>query len=288
MGKGNIETKTYIERNIEMNNGNYAVNCESASKRFKKKKKSGGLRGVFNPDYVTACQDIDISVRKREIFGIIGPNGSGKSTLIRMLSTLLLPDSGHLEVFGMDVTSETMAVRRLINRVSVDASFFKKLSVRENLSYAARLYGVPRKEALERAAEMLEIFGLGKDKLDEPVEDLSRGQQQMVSIARSLLSSPNLLLLDEPTTGLDPHSKRSVQDFVFGVRDDHDTTVVLTSHDMTEVEKLCDRIAFIVGGKIWATGNANQLKEKGGCDTLEDVFVELTGKHYKKKENDSG
>jgi len=255
---------------------NYAVICESASKRFRVE--SGGrFKRLFNPKFNRACRDINLEVKRGEIFGVIGPNGSGKSTLIRMLSTLLLPDSGRMEIFGMDVVEKTLEVRSLINRVSVDAAFFKKLSVRENLSYAARLYGVPRKEALAKAQRMLESFGLGKDKMSQPIEELSRGQQQMVSIARSLLSSPNLLLLDEPTTGLDPHSKRSVQNFVLDVREKHDTTVILTSHDMTEVEKLCDRIAFIMAGKIWAVGTAAQLMIQGGQDSLENVFLELTG-----------
>ncbi len=254
---------------------NYAVKCDGAFKEFRKKGK--GFAGLAGRTRLTAVDDVSFDVKKGEIFGIIGPNGSGKSTLIRMLSTLLLPDRGHLEVFGMDVTVKTMDVRRLINRVSVDASFFKKLSVAENLSFAARLFGISPKVGLKEAEKMLLEFGLSKDKMTQPVEDLSRGQQQMVSIARSLMSNPNLLLLDEPTTGLDPHSKKKVQDFVRKVMNDSDTTVILTSHDMVEVEKLCDRIAFIQGGKIWGQGTACELKQKAGKESLDDVFLHLTG-----------
>jgi len=265
------------------NNGRYAVKCVGATKKFRTEGKMG-LKNIFHPAYSKAVDNVSFVVRHGEIFGVIGPNGSGKSTIIRMLSTLLLPDAGRLEIFGKDVVQHTMDVRRMINRVSVDASFFGKLSVKENLLYAARLYGVPAKDALGKAQEMLAIFGLGKDKMNQPTEDLSRGQQQMVSIARSLLSSPNLLLLDEPTTGLDPKSKLQVQDFVVAVRKDHDTTVILTSHDMNEVEKLCGRIAFIREGKIWACGTAGELKSKAGHKTLEDVFLVLTGDKLTKEE----
>ena len=262
---------------VVMRNNKYAVRCVDTSKRFKKDN-GNKIRSLLKPEFIHACRNISFDVHHREVFGIIGPNGSGKSTLIRMLSTLLLPDSGYLEVFHRDVTKETLAVRQLINRVSVDASFFKKLSVKENLSYAARIYGIDRRVSLERARDILEKFGLKNGKMTEPIENLSRGQQQMVSIARSFMSSPNLLLLDEPTTGLDPQSKRNVQEFVVRVREEHDITVILTSHDMNEVEKLCDRIAFIMDGKIWGIGTASELKDIGGHLTLEDVFLELTGK----------
>jgi len=268
-----------------MFNNGYAVRCEGATKKFRSENKNG-WKGLFKPTYTTAVDDVSFELKTSEIFGIIGPNGSGKSTLIRMLATLLFPDSGKLEVFGNDVTKDTMCVRNLINRVSVDASFFKKLSVRENISYAARLYGVPREEAVEKSEKMLENFGLEKSKFSQPIENLSRGQQQMVSIARSLLSSPNLLLLDEPTTGLDPKSKKMVQDFVLAVRNNNDTTVILTSHDMTEIEKLCKRIAFLKDGKIWGCGTSEELRNKADQQSLEDVFLELTGEEFPDDENE--
>ena len=269
-----------------MNNGKYAVRCVGASKRFRSESQKG-IKSFFKPEYITAVENVTIEVERGEIFGVIGPNGSGKSTLIRMLSTLLLPDSGYLEVFGKNVVEHTLDVRKLINRVSVDASFFKKLSVSENLSYAARLYGVPKSEALEKARGMLKNFGLEEKKMKQSVENLSRGQQQMVSIVRSLLSKPNLLLLDEPTTGLDPKNKKQVQEFILNMRCNHDTTVVLTSHDMDEVEKMCRRIAFIREGKIWACGTSDDLKSKAEQDNLENVFLSLTGEAFPEDENNN-
>ena len=260
---------------------NYAVQCEGAFKEFQKKGKGFKL---FKSEKLVAINDVSFDVKKGNVFGIIGPNGSGKSTIIRMLSTLLLPDRGKLSVFGMDVTKKIIDVQKLINRVSVDASFFKKLSVSENLSFASRLYGISPKDGLEKATQMLLEFGLEEEKITQPVEDLSRGQQQMVSIARSLISDPNLLLLDEPTTGLDPHSKMKVQDFVKKVMKSSDTTVILTSHDMNEVEKLCNSIAFIKDGKIWGQGSAEELKQKAGRKSLEEVFLHLTGVKFDKDE----
>lgn len=256
-----------------------AVRCESAKKAFRTKRKKG-IKSFFEFEYLQAIDDVSFEVSEGEIYGVIGPNGSGKSTLIRMLSTLLLPDEGKIEIFGHDVTRNTLEVRRMINRVSVDASFFKKLSVRENLSYAARIFGVPKKSSLKKAEEIMVDFGLDAKKFDSSVEDLSRGQQQMVSIARSLMSQPRVLLLDEPTTGLDPQSKRKVQKFVKFVCDNEKTTIILTSHDMDEVEKLCERIAFIKDGKIWGQGSAECLKLQAQKTSLEDVFLSLTGEKF--------
>jgi len=241
------------------------------------------LRGREMIKRVTAVDDVSFSVKRREIFGLLGPNGTGKSTLIRLMSTLLLPDAGRIEVFGHDVVAEEAAVKRMINRVSVEASFFKKLSPMENLLYAARLYRVEPSYARERIVEILLTLGLERKTIWAPMEDMSRGMQQKVAIARAFLTSPILLLLDEPTTGLDPHSKRSVQAFVRQMREDHDTTVVLTTHDMHEADALCDRIAIVDRGRIVAMDTPAGLKRLldrrlGAEPTLEDVFLELTGK----------
>ncbi|HTY08521.1 MAG TPA: ABC transporter ATP-binding protein [Candidatus Edwardsbacteria bacterium] len=251
-----------------------AIHCKNIHKHFKKKK-------------VVALRDIDFTVPKGETFGIIGPNGSGKSTLVRILSTLLIPDTGTATVFTHDVVKSPMAVRRMINRVSVDAAFFKKLSAWENLRYAARLYGVPKKEARERTLAILDSMGFPKKRFDEPLEELSRGMQQKVAIARSLFTSPILLLLDEPTTGLDPRSKQEVQEFIRGMKQTTDITVLLTTHDMAEAEALCDRIAIINGGGFVAVDRAVNLREKYGVDDLEAVFMKSTGKEWAEQEEDN-
>ncbi len=244
----------------------------------------GFIRGLMGgvKKQVVALQDISFEVSAGEIFGVLGPNGSGKSTLIRIIATLLIPDAGEVYVFGHNVQTERLLVRRLINRVSVDAAFFKKLSALENLSYAARLYGVQGSTARARMRETLRRLGLAEEKLTVPLEDLSRGMQQKVAVARALLTEPALLLLDEPTTGLDPKSKREVQEFVLEVREKRGTTVVLTSHDMQEVDRLCDRVAILDRGRIVALDTPRGLKEKFGRPegTLEDVFFALTGKDW--------
>src|SRR3990172_2438655 len=151
-------------------------------------------------DLVLAVNRVSLTVRQGEIFGVLGPNGSGKSTLIRLIATLLLPDSGSILVFGYDVVKQAMDVQRMINRVSVEASFFKKLSPMENLVYGARLYGMDGRETRLRVVEILIRLGLEERAIHKPMEQMSRGMQQKVAIARALLSRPRLLLLDEPTT----------------------------------------------------------------------------------------
>jgi ABC-2 type transport system ATP-binding protein len=228
-----------------------------------------------------AVDHVSFSVHAAEIFGVLGPNGSGKSTLIRLIATLLLPDAGSITVFGNDVVSQSMEVQRLINRVSVEASFFKKLSPMENLLYGARLYGMEGKETRQKVVEILTRLGLEKNTIRQPMEEMSRGMQQKVAIARALLSRPRLLLLDEPTTGLDPRSKHEVQAVVRELNELHGTTILLTTHDMGEAEALCHRIAIVDKGKIVALDTPQALKtlipRNGHEPTLEEVFLELTG-----------
>ena len=285
-------------------NGMPAVICDGLRKTFYVKDETlahlpefRGLAGRLKyartkPIPVQAVNNVSFEVAQGEIFGILGPNGSGKSTLIRLIATLLLPDAGTATVFGNDVVADQLAVRRLINRVSVEASFFKKLSSLENLRYAARLYGLEPREATARALDILERLGFDRWKAYGSLENLSRGMQQKVAVARALFTSPVLLLMDEPTTGLDPRSKREVQDFVLEVRKAHDTTVLLTSHDMTEADRLCDRVAFIEEGRFVAVGRPEELKQRyshlqpGGQVTLEDIFLEVTGKHWPGEEDE--
>jgi ABC-2 type transport system ATP-binding protein len=223
---------------------------------------------------VIAVDNVSLNVERGEIFGILGANGSGKSTLIRVISTLLLPDSGAVEVFGLDVTEDELRVKQLINRVSVDAAFFKKLSPMENLLYAGRLYGLGADETRTRGLEILDRLGITRKVAFEPMEEMSRGMQQKVAISRALLTSPILLLLDEPTTGLDPRSKKDVQNLVLAVREEHDATVVLTTHDMDEADRLCDRVAVLDHGQLIAEDTPEHLKASGG--SLEEVFMRLT------------
>src|SRR3989441_1297321 len=235
---------------------------------------------------VHAVDNVTMTVKRREIMGILGANGSGKSTLVRILSTLLIPDTGRVTIFGYDVEKDERMVQRLINRVSVEASFFKKLSPMENLIYAARLYNMPGAEARAKITSILTRLGIKPDRIDRPLENMSRGMQQKVAIARAFLTAPIVLLLDEPTTGLDPRSKIDVQHFVKELREKHDATILITTHDMDEAEALCDRVAILDQGRIVALGRADELKrtvaERMGRNepvTMHEVFMHDTVAH---------
>lgn len=239
---------------------------------------------------VTVLDRATFTVREREIYGVIGANGSGKSTLVRMLSTLMLPDGGTAQVFGLDVVKQAMEVRRLINRVSADPSFFRTMSAMDNLRFFARVYGLPPSAVGARGVEILGRLGLSRSQAQEPMRNLSRGQQQKAAVARAFLTSPVLMLLDEPTTGLDPRSKREVQTFIQEIREEHDACVLVTTHDMEEAEILCDRLCVLSEGRIVAEGTPDELKAsvaaKDGRDrlTMEDVYMEITGRSIEEED----
>src|SRR6058998_1124069 len=229
-------------------------------------------RGRKRRRRVAALEGVTFTIDRGECVAILGPNGSGKSTLVRLLATLLLPDGGSARVFGHDAFRETRAVRRLVNRVSVEASFFKKMSAVENLSYAARFYGLRASETREQIPEILGRVGFPADRRGDPMEHLSRGMQQKVALARALLTAPVLLLLDEPTTGLDPRSKQEVQAFIREVRQRHDSTILLCTHDMKEAEELADRIGLLDRGELLFLEPVDDVKARFDVETLEEAF----------------
>ena len=282
---------SHLLDNIVLDTTQDAVVIEGVSKIFKKDRPLLHWFGKKDEEKdkkreVRAVDDITLTIKHREIVGILGANGSGKSTLIRILSTLLLPDTGTVRIFGYDVVKDERMVQRLINRVSVEASFFKKLSPMENLMYAARLYNMPAAEARSKITSILIRLGIKPDRIGRPLENMSRGMQQKVAIARAFLTSPIVLLLDEPTTGLDPRSKIDVQRFVEELREQHDATILITTHDMDEAEALCDRVAIIVQGKIVALGTTNELKHtvtslmgRDELVSMNEVFMHYTASH---------
>jgi ABC-2 type transport system ATP-binding protein len=227
---------------------------------------------------VAALDGITFTISRGETVAILGQNGSGKSTLIRLLSTLLLPDGGTARVFGYDVFAQPRIVRRLVNRVSVEASFFKKMSAVENLSYAARFYGLAPVATRRDIPRILERVTFPPARRAEPMENLSRGMQQKVALARALLTSPVLLLLDEPTTGLDPRSKLEVQQFIREIRRDHDATILLCTHDLAEAEALADRVGIIDRGRLLALAPVHMLLDEYGSRTLEEAFFAASGR----------
>jgi len=263
-----------------------AVEVHELRKEFRRKdsRKRGEKRGERR--FRVALDGVSFTMEKGETVAILGQNGSGKSTLVRLLSTLLLPDGGYARILGHDVVADHRAVRRVVNRVSVEASFFKKMSAAENLSYAARYYGMTGKETRAKIPEILERVGFPSDRRDEPMEALSRGMQQKVALARALLTSPVVLLLDEPTTGLDPRSKLEVQEFVREIRDSHDSTILLCTHDLAEAEVLADRVGILDRGRLLALESADAIKQRYEAETLEEAFFAATGREFEAEEDE--
>ena len=233
---------------------------------------------------VTALGGVSFDVERGECVAVLGQNGSGKSTLVRLLSTLLIPDGGSARIFGHDAFRETRAVRQMVNRVSVEASFFKKMSAVENLSYAARFYGMRASETRDQIPEILKRVGFPDDRRGDPMEGLSRGMQQKVALARALLTAPILLLLDEPTTGLDPRSKQEVQQFIREVRAEHDASVLLCTHDLAEAETLADRVGILDNGELLCLEPADELKARYSAETLEEAFFAASGHAFENGE----
>jgi ABC-2 type transport system ATP-binding protein len=250
-------------------------------------RKSGRERGFLGRQKrrkVAALKGVSFTMERGETLAILGQNGSGKSTLVRLLSTLLLSDGGTARIFGYDIDQKGGEVRKLVNRVSVEASFFKKMSSEENLGYAARFYGMGRSETREKIPEILTRVGFPADRRGEAMEHLSRGMQQKVALARALLTSPVLLLLDEPTTGLDPRSKLEVQKFIREIRKTHDSTILLCTHDLVEAEALASRIGILDRGELIALAPADELKRRHGVDTLEEAFFAATGRSFEEED----
>lgn len=294
MAVQNVILQTQLAEPIVIDASKDAIVIDDVSKIFKKsrparnwfKKRTEKDEEQEKQREVRAVDNVSMTIKRREIVGILGANGSGKSTLIRMLSTLLIPDQGRLTVFGYDVIKDERMVQRLINRVSVEASFFKKLSPMENLLYAARLYNMSASEARAKIISILTRLGIKQDRIGRPLESMSRGMQQKVAIARAFLTAPIVLLLDEPTTGLDPRSKVDVQSFVKELRDEHDATILITTHDMEEAEALCDRVAIIEQGRIVAIGETEELKQtvtrlmgRDELASMHEVFMYYTASH---------
>ena len=223
-----------------------------------------------------AVNDVSFHVQKGEIFAFLGPNGAGKTTTIKMLTTLLTPTGGQIQVNGFDPLRQQMQVRKQIGIVFQDPSLDGELTAFENLDLHGVLYHVPRKQRRERMEMVLKLFDLW-DRRNELVKKFSGGMKRRLEIARGLLHAPLILFLDEPTLGLDPQSRNQLWKQVKHLNESEGVTVFLTTHYMDEAERVAQRIAVIDHGKIIALGSPAELKERTNTDSLEEAFLALTG-----------
>jgi lipooligosaccharide transport system ATP-binding protein len=230
---------------------------------------------VKDYDGLRAVDSIDFTIRQGECFGFLGPNGAGKTTVMRIISCFLPPTSGLVTVFGMDVTKGPSEIKARIGVMPQDNNLDPDLSVIENLVVYARYFDIQKKDSLRLGRALLEFVEL-QDKAGVKIEELSGGMKHRLLLARSLVNDPEILVLDEPTTGLDPHSRHAVWDKLNHLKKKN-TTLLLTTHYMEEAEKLCDRVAIMDSGKIVTIDAPINLMETHGSN-LEDVYLKLTGR----------
>jgi ABC-2 type transport system ATP-binding protein len=235
---------------------------------------------------LTAVDDVSFEVQRGEVFAFLGPNGAGKTTTIKMLTTLLKPTSGKVELDGLDPVVERDKVRQRFGVVFQDPSLDQDLTAWENMEIHGVLYGVARRERRERAETLLKMFELW-ERRDALVKTFSGGMRRRLEIARGLLHTPKVLFLDEPTLGLDPQSRKQMWTHVKHLNETDRVTVFLTTHYMDEADRVADRIAVIDHGRIVAIGSSSELKEKTGAASLEDAFLALTGTTIRDETADS-
>lgn len=267
-----------------------AVELEGLTKRFpvRRVQEDGARRRAVQGE-ITAVDAVDLRIRRGELFGLLGPNGAGKTTTIRMLCTLLLPTAGRARVWGFDVAAHAAEVRRRLGVVLAgERSIYWKLTGRENLEYFAALYHVPRELARARSAELLERVGLTA-RADDLVERYSTGMRQRLALIKAMIHDPPVLLLDEPTTGLDPQAARNIRDLIRHLYQAEGKTIILTTHYMEEADQLCERVGIIDHGRIIALDSPQALKRalgqgsvlrleiEGGADDLDGALRAIPG-----------
>jgi ABC-2 type transport system ATP-binding protein len=231
----------------------------------------------------TAVNSISFQVQRGEIFAFLGPNGAGKTTTIKMLTTLLAPTSGRIELDGLNPVTQQNEARKRFGIVFQDPSLDDELTAHENMDFHGTLYKVPRKVRHERIATLLNLFELW-DRRNDLVKHFSGGMKRRLEIARSLLHTPKIIFLDEPTIGLDPQTRNQLWTHVKKLNEQEQVTVFLTTHYMEEAERVAQRIAIIDRGVIVAQGSPEELRRQTGADTLEGAFLALTGSSIREEE----
>jgi len=224
---------------------------------------------------VKAVRGVSFTARDGEITGLLGPNGAGKTTTLRMLYSLLPPDEGEIRIDGLDPATDAMEIKRTLGVVPDSRGLYNRLTARENIEYFGELHGMTRAQMSERIAQLTHTLGM-EDFINRRTEGFSQGQRVKVAIARAMIHSPQTVLLDEPSNGLDVMATRALRNYILSLkRDGH--SVVLSTHIMQEVAALCDRIIIIAKGEVAADGTAEELMQRSGASTLEDAFVKLIG-----------
>lgn len=225
---------------------------------------------------IRALDGLSFSIKLGEIFGLIGPNGAGKTTALRIISTLLLPTSGEVKVFGVNVVGGANEVRRIITYLPEEAGAYRNLSGWEYLRFMASFAAKSKDDAKQMVKEAAEICGLG-ERLKDRAKTYSKGMKRRLLVARALMSRPKLAILDEPTSGLDVLHSYHVRTIIKRCVQEHGVTVLLSSHNMLEVEHLCERVALLNKGRIVAEGKPQELKERFDSPNLEEVFAKVVG-----------
>ena len=239
----------------------FAVEAKSLVKQF------GNIR---------ALDGVSFNIKQSEIFGLIGPNGAGKTTTLRTISTLILPTSGSVEIFGLDAVSQAAEVRKIISYLPEEAGAYPNLSGNEYLEFMAKFNTKNQNELHETIEEATRISGLG-ERLRDKTKTYSKGMKRRLLVARALMTHPKLAVLDEPASGLDVLHAYHVREIIKTYVKQHSVTVLLSSHNMLEVEYLCDRVALVNKGKIVVEGKSDELKKKYQSQNLEEVFAKVVG-----------
>jgi len=234
------------------------------------------LRKTFGK--VVAVDDLSFYVKPGEIFGLIGPNGAGKTTTLRILSTLLLPTSGKVKIYGHDVVEEPETIRRIISYLPEEGGAYEQLTGREYLEFMANFIENDKEKIKEMVNEAAEISGLGS-RLADKIRTYSKGMKRRLLVARSLMIKPKLAILDEPTSGLDVIHAVHVRNVIKKYAKEHEVTIILSSHNMLEIEHICDRVVIMNLGRKVIEGNPQELKEKFAAENLEELFVMAVRRH---------
>lgn len=233
----------------------FAVQIRDLSKTY--------IQGIFKKKKKEALKNINLEVPKGSIYGVLGPNGAGKTTLLSIIAGILIPDKGHITIFDIDV-HHTQSIYELYKRINISsghANFLWSMTVKENLLYYAMLYGMPKSRREYKVEELLDLFSIRQYK-DVKFEELSTGTKQRLSLAKAFINDPELILLDEPTVGLDPDVAIGIREVILNFHKKKNTTFIITTHNMIEAETLCDEVSFIFDGQIRAKGSPESLKKE--------------------------